>query len=62
MADKLSEIFLSENIILLSYVIDIWLGIEAFRSFFLSWVLWTSKMLLGMALFSLIVVGIQKLF
>lgn len=38
--NKLSEIFLSENTIILpSYLIDIWLGIKAFRSLFLSLVL-----------------------
>lgn len=40
MGNKLSDIFLSESTTILpSYFIDIYLGIEDFRNFFLSWVL-----------------------
>lgn len=62
MVDKVSETFLPEKIILPSYLIDIWLGIKAFRSFHLSLVFCISKVFLGIALFSLVVLGIQKLF
>lgn len=62
MVDKLSGIFLFENIILPLYLIGIWLGIEALEVSFYPWCSDTSKMFLGMALFSLIVLGIQKLF
>lgn len=58
MGDKLSEIFLSENIIILpSYLIDIWLGIEAIRSFSLSWYSDTPKTCSGVALLSLTILG-----